>query len=74
LPHCEYYTPSAFGLFEGIAKKGQAEIKFEHILRKCKVFEMSYCEWPIEDEYEIHRIRTLVIRDRNSRLPLKDLV
>ncbi len=71
--------PSAFSLFEGIAKKGQAELKklqqFEHILRKCKFFEMSfYHEWPIEDEYEIHRIRTLVIRDIHSRLPLKDLV
>jgi hypothetical protein len=28
---------------------------------------MSYREWPIEDEYEIHRIRTLVIRDINSK-------
>jgi hypothetical protein len=64
-----------FWLVWGHCKKSQAEIKFEHILRKCKFFEMGYHEWAIEDEYEIHRIQTLVIvRDRNSRLPLKDLV
>jgi hypothetical protein len=46
-----------------------------HLEKMWIFFEMSYYgEWQIEDEYEIRRIQTSVLRDRNSRLPLKDLV
>jgi hypothetical protein len=75
LPHCEYYTPSAFGLFEGIAKRAKLKSNSSTSWENVNFFEMSYYgEWQIEDEYEIRRIQTLVLRDRNSRLPLKDLV